>query len=681
MKIKLKTLSDKITAVVLYLICMTIVITMFLEVSYMADYGFYDKVGTTQDTFYTLMEEKVDKEYSDIEKFVLITFEKEAENKLEESNIDNSTAANYTENPLYSNKRAESEKDTITYKTLCDKYQNHNKTNLIIVATSNNKMYTLGEPAASLNEETCFETTRTTSFYDVTIKGMRPVTIQIKIKKDLSADDTFRLTARLIKTANNLKYFIVFVMFIALVTGMAIVAVLMVNINYTPGHMRFIDKIPFDLFTILTVAMNGFVISMIVLMSADKTREDDIVLWNAACAILAFVVFCIMLIYFLSLAVRIKAGHIFRNTLIYKAIERIRRGKGGSKESGYFKMPFVGKLIIIVSSVLALDLGLIIFNYFRFKSKGLSYNFSVFALIQVTMAFIVGTLLFVIAINFNRLRESGNRLANGDYGENLDSKVMFGDFKAINDNFITLKDDVINALEEKNKNEKMRSELIANISHDIKTPLTSIINYTDIISSGKCSEAELNEYYEIINKQSKRLTNLLQNLIDVSQITTGSVKINLDSLNLGIFISQILDDFGSKLEEKNLTFEDHIPQEDIYITADGQKLWRIFENLLSNISKYAMPNTRVYLNVMEIEDSKVKIELKNISEKKIESTPEELLERFARGDSARNTDGNGLGLSIIQSLTELQGGKFEIAVDGDLFKAILIFDKAGIDAE
>ena len=324
-----------------------------------------------------------------------------------------------------------------------------------------------------------------------------------------------------------------------------------------------------------------------------------------------------MLIYFLSLAVRIKAGLIFRNTLIYKAIERKRRGKGGSKESGYFKMPFVGKLIITVRSVLALDLGLIIFNYFRFKCKGLSYNFYVFALFQVTMAFIVGTLLFFIAINFNRLRESGNRLANGDYGENLDSKVMFGDFKAINENFITLKDDVINALEEKNKNEKMRSELIANISHDIKTPLTSIINYTDIISSGKCSEAELNEYYEIINKQSKRLTNLLQNLIDVSQITTGSVKINLDSLNLGIYISQILDDFGSKLEEKNLTFEDHIPQEDIYITADGQKLWRIFENLLSNISKYAMPNTRVYLNVMEIEDIKVKIELKNISEKKI----------------------------------------------------------------
>ncbi len=678
MKIKLKTLSDKITAVVLYLICMTIVITMFLEVSYMADYGFYDKVGATQDTFYTLMEEKVDKEYTDIEKFVLITFEKEAENKLKESDIDNSTTANYTESK---NKRAESEKDTITYKTLCDKYQNHNKTNLIIVATSNNKMYSLSEPTASLNEETCFETTRTTSFYDVTIKGMRPVTIQIKIKKDLSADDTFRLTARLIKTANSLKYFIIAVMFIALITGMAIVAVLMVNINYTPGHMRFIDKIPFDLFSILTVAMNGFVISMIVLMSADKTKEDDIVLWNAACAILAFVVFCILLIYFLSLAVRIKAGHIFKNTLIYKAIERIRSGKDGGKKSGYFKMPFVGKLIITVGSVLALDLGLIIFNYFRFKSRGLSYNFPAFALIQVTMAFIVGTLLFVIAINFNRLRESGNRLANGDYGENLDAKVMFGDFKAINDNFITLKDDVINALEEKNKNEKMRSELIANISHDIKTPLTSIINYTDIIRSGKCSEAELNEYYEIINKQSKRLTNLLQNLIDVSQITTGSVKINLDSLNLGIFISQILDELGSKLEEKNLTLEDHMPQDDIYITADGQKLWRIFENLLSNISKYAMPNTRVYLTVEEIEDSKVKIELKNISEKKIESSPEELLERFARGDLARNTDGNGLGLSIIQSLTELQGGKFELAVDGDLFKAILIFNKAEIDAD
>ena len=345
-------------------------------------------------------------------------------------------------------------------------------------------------------------------------------------------------------------------------------------------------------------------------------------------------------------------------------------------KSGYFKMPFVGKLIITVGFVLALDLGLIIFNYFRFKSKGLAYNFPVFALIQVTMALVVGTLLFFIAINFNRLRESGNRLANGDYGEDLDSRVMFGDFKAINDSFITLKDDVINALEEKNKNEKMRSELIANISHDIKTPLTSIINYTDIIRSGKCSEAELNEYYEIINKQSKRLTNLLQNLIDVSQITTGSVKITLDSLNLGIFISQVLDGVGSKLEEKNLTLDERLPREDIYITADGQKLWRIFENLLSNVSKYAMPNTRVYLNVKEIEDNRVKIELKNISEKKIEATPEELLERFTRDDTARNTDGNGLGLSIIKSLTELQGGSFEIAVDGDLFKAILIFEKA-----
>ena len=258
---------------------------------------------------------------------------------------------------------------------------------------------------------------------------------------------------------------------------------------------------------------------------------------------------------------------------------------------------------------------------------------------------------------------------------------MFGDFKAINDSFITLKDDVINALEEKNKNEKMRSELIANISHDIKTPLTSIINYTDIIRSGKCSEAELNEYYEIINKQSKRLTNLLQNLIDVSQITTGSVKITLDSLNLGIFISQVLDGVGSKLEEKNLTLDERLPRDDIYITADGQKLWRIFENLLSNVSKYAMPNTRVYLNVKEIEDNRVKIELKNISEKKIEATPEELLERFTRDDTARNTEGNGLGLSIIKSLTELQGGSFEIAVDGDLFKAILIFEKAKNDAE
>ena len=344
-------------------------------------------------------------------------------------------------------------------------------------------------------------------------------------------------------------------------------------------------------------------------------------------------------------------------------------------------MPFVGKLIITVGFVLVLDLGLIMFNYLRFLSKGTEYNFSVFALIQVSMAFAVGTLLFMIAINFNRLRESGKKLANGDYGENLDSRVMFGDFKAINDSFIALKEDMIKTLEEKNETEKMRSELIANISHDIKTPLTSIINYTDIIGSGKCSEAELNEYYEVINKQSKRLTTLLQNLIDVSQITSGSVKINLDKLNLDVFVSQVLDELSQKLVEKELTFEKNLPDEDIFIIADGQKLWRIFENLISNVGKYALPGTRVYLNVEETADGRVMLELKNISEKKIESSPEKLLERFTRDDTARQSDGNGLGLSIIKNLTELQGGEFQIAVDGDLFKAMLFFDKVKDDIQ
>lgn len=386
MKIKLKTLADKITAVALYLICMTIVISLFLEVSYMADYGFYDKFQLTESTTTRLMKEKVDKEYSNIEEYVLLSFKNQIK------------------------KLQSSDSDYELYRSLCEKYNKRDNTNLIISARTNNGMYKLNNlQNGELNEgellsdvvgnspdkkiQTCFGTSRTTSFFDENSATIRPVTIHIYIRSDLSADDTFRLTSILIRTANNLKYFIIIAMFIALITGMATVAVLMVNVNYTPGHMRFIDKIPFDLFSILTVAMNGFVISMIVLMSADKIREDDIVLWNASCAILAFVVFCIMLIYFLSLAVRIKAGHVFRNTLIYKIIERIRKGNSDGEKSGYFKMPFVGKLIITVGFVLALDLGLIIFNYFRFKSKGLAYNFPVFALIQVTMALVVGMML------------------------------------------------------------------------------------------------------------------------------------------------------------------------------------------------------------------------------------------------------------------------------------------------
>ena len=169
-------------------------------------------------------------------------------------------------------------------------------------------------------------------------------------------------------------------MIVFVILAMLILAVLMVNINYTPGKMRFIDRIPFDLFSVLTIVFIGFVISMIVLMSADKTRENDIVLWNGACAILAFFVFCAILVYFLSLAVRIKAGHIYKSTLVYKLISRIRQGKSSDREKGYFKMPFVGKLIITVGFVLILNLGLIMFNYLRFLSKGTEYNFSVFAI-------------------------------------------------------------------------------------------------------------------------------------------------------------------------------------------------------------------------------------------------------------------------------------------------------------
>ena len=659
MKIKLKSLSDKVTAIVLYLLCMTLVISMYLEISYMADYGFYDRSKGDSYPFMALMSEKVEKESEDIKEYVLLSIEQEY--------------------------HGISEDDTryYTYSSLCDKYKKE-ASNLIIVAQSGDGKLNVSnlESDENLAEiETCFESEKRTSFFDETTNETYPVTIKIYVRKNFTADDIFSLTSAIIKIAQIIKYPTIIIMIAFAIIAMLILAVLMVNINYTPNKMRFIDKIPFDLFTVLTIVFIGFVVSMIVLMSADKTRENEIVLWNGACAILAFFVFCAILVYFLSLAVRIKAGHIFKSTLIYKLLARIHQGKSKDKSKGYFKMPFVGKLIITVGFVLVLDLGLIMFNYLRFLSKGTEYNFSVFALIQVSMAFAVGTLLFMIAINFNRLRESGKKLANGDYGENLDSRVMFGDFKAINDSFIALKEDMIKTLEEKNETEKMRSELIANISHDIKTPLTSIINYTDIIGSGKCSEAELNEYYEVINKQSKRLTTLLQNLIDVSQITSGSVKIKLDKLNLDVFVSQVLDELSQKLAEKELTFEKNLPDEDIFIIADGQKLWRIFENLISNVGKYAMPGTRVYLTVEETDAGRVMLELKNISEKKIESSPEKLLERFTRDDTARQSDGNGLGLSIIKNLTELQGGEFQIAIDGDLFKAMLFFDKAKDDED
>lgn len=230
-----------------------------------------------------------------------------------------------------------------------------------------------------------------------------------------------------------------------------------------------------------------------------------------------------------------------------------------------------------------------------------------------------------------------------------------------------------NAIAEKLKSERLKTELITNVSHDIKTPLTSIINYVDLLKKEKMPNEKATEYLMILDNKSQRLKKLTEDLVEASKASSGNIKLNMEKLNVKELVQQVSGEFEDRFKERNLEEITTFPEQDVYIKADGRYMCRILENIYSNVAKYAMENTRVYLDVVKNQHTVV-IQMKNISKQELNISADELMQRFVRGETSRNTEGSGLGLSIASSLTELQGGQFHIYLDGDLFKVTIGFE-------
>ena len=218
----------------------------------------------------------------------------------------------------------------------------------------------------------------------------------------------------------------------------------------------------------------------------------------------------------------------------------------------------------------------------------------------------------------------------------------------------------------------MKTELITNVSHDIKTPLTSIINYSDLICREECENENIKEYASVLHNQSERMKRLLDDLVEASKASSGNIDIMLAECDARVMISQISGEYYQRLADAGLDLICTSPDNEIKIMADGRRLWRVFDNLMNNARKYALPGTRVYVSLEEVGGRAV-FSFRNISRDPIAIKSDELSERFVRGDASRNTEGNGLGLSIAKSLAELQGGSFDVTVDGDLFKVTVNF--------
>lgn len=277
-----------------------------------------------------------------------------------------------------------------------------------------------------------------------------------------------------------------------------------------------------------------------------------------------------------------------------------------------------------------------------------------------------------------KLKEAAKEFARGNVEYRLESKEMPKALRAFGEDMNAVAGSVQTAVNERMKSEHLKTELITNVSHDIKTPLTSIINFSDLIRNEKTENEKIAEYAEHLHQQSVRLKKLLEDLMEASKVSTGNVEVHLEPCDIKVLLGQCLGEFEPRLQEKGLELVARQGEESLRIMADNRMLWRVFENLMNNICKYAQKDTRVYLNAECVTEEKkewVQITFKNVSKYALDIPPEELMERFVRGDLSRHTEGSGLGLSIVSSLMELQGGRLSLSTDGDLFKAILLFPK------
>ncbi|MDD5863059.1 MAG: histidine kinase dimerization/phospho-acceptor domain-containing protein [Firmicutes bacterium] len=275
---------------------------------------------------------------------------------------------------------------------------------------------------------------------------------------------------------------------------------------------------------------------------------------------------------------------------------------------------------------------------------------------------------------FGTLLESAKRMSKGDLDTKVDEKYLSGAFRDFAGELNDLAGVAVVAAQKQLKSERMKTELITNVSHDIKTPLTSIINYVDLLQKPHTPEEE-KTYLEVLNRQSQRLKKLIDDLMEMSKASTGNLTVDITKLDAAEAVNQALGEFSDKLDKAQLTPIFRRPEEPVAVMADGRLLWRVLSNLLSNAVKYALPGTRLYIDLMALE-GKVVISLKNISREELNVDADELMERFVRGDDSRNTEGSGLGLNIAKTLMELQKGQLQLLVDGDLFKVTLIFPGA-----
>ncbi|AEY66463.1 HAMP domain-containing sensor histidine kinase [Clostridium sp. BNL1100] len=369
---------------------------------------------------------------------------------------------------------------------------------------------------------------------------------------------------------------------------------------------------------------------------------------------------------------RFKRHEVLKSTVICRAFIWIK--------NSFFKKLFKKILSVYDNSPAALRLILIFGIYALATLVGVALLFTKSLGILVGLVMVVGinvTAVYFLMKAFKILKiitEGAKRIRSGEQSTNIPPQRI-PEFKELSETIDSIADGLKLAVSSQVKAERMKAELITNVSHDLKTPLTSIITYVDLLKSEGLASENSKKYLEIIDKKSQRLKTLTEDLFEAAKASSGSITVNPEEINIVSLINQGLGELSDKIQASGLNFRTNFSSDKLLVIADGKLLWRVIENLISNVFKYAMPNSRVYIETADVNDNIV-VSIKNISAYELNIPADELMERFKRGDSSRNSEGSGLGLSIARSLTEIQGGSFSISIDGDLFKATVVIPKA-----
>lgn len=494
----------------------------------------------------------------------------------------------------------------------------------------------------------------------------------------VSVDTKFSVADSMADEAENYKTYskLMFPMLAGAIFGSVLWLIGMVWLTVTAGRRPEDEEIHLNGFdrwyteiaagTVIGIWLAGTIISGTLIANSSLGYSHVVVTVIVICLICGTYTMAWFLIGYLSLVRRIKAGTLWKNSMIRKVLKWI--GKCSGKLSDFaraFSRNTAEKIKVLLVG------GAFLFLQFLIIGCGFT-GAGVFLIILLIVD--AAAVIFIIrkADGLDLIMDGLKKISDGELQYKIKTDTLTGKQKVMAEYINNIGSGLDAAVENSLKKERMQTELITNVSHDLKTPLTSIINYVDLMKRENPTDPKIQEYLRILDEKSQRLKVLTEDVVEASKASTGNIKLEMNDIDFVEMVQQVIGEFEEKFQEKNLTMMVHFTDEPSIIYADGQRMWRVLENVFGNVVKYAMEGTRVYAEISN-RNKKVTFSLKNISAQPLNISADELTERFIRGDVARNTEGSGLGLSIAKSLTELQGGEFKLYLDGDLFKVMITF--------